>query len=63
MLEYRYYLGDAGFRLCYGIVVLFSRVRYYFEDYRESKRKSRTKKELYNLRYVCLRIIVERAFG
>ena len=63
VLEYRYYLGDAGFGSRHGIVVPFPGVRYHLDDSRASNRKPETRKELFNLRHASLRAVVERAFG
>ncbi|CCT64144.1 uncharacterized protein FFUJ_04665 [Fusarium fujikuroi IMI 58289] len=59
----RFYVGDAGFGACTGLLVPYIGIRYHLNDWKVSLEGPQNKEELYNLRHSRLRIIVELTFG
>ncbi|XLU45786.1 hypothetical protein S245_040600, partial [Arachis hypogaea] len=57
----KYYLGDAGFMLKFGILTPYRGVQYHLKEY--SVRESQNSKELFNHRHSSLRNVIERCFG
>ena len=59
----KYYLGDAGYALTSYCITPYRGERYHLKEWRQSKLRPKTAKELFNLRHSSLRNCVERAFG
>ncbi|XP_015934604.1 protein ALP1-like [Arachis duranensis] len=57
----KFYLGDAGFMLKYGLITPYRSVRYHLKEY--ARRGPENEKELFNLRHASLRNVIERSFG
>ncbi|XLU66840.1 hypothetical protein S245_025893, partial [Arachis hypogaea] len=53
----KFYLGDAGFMLKYGLITPYRSVRYHLKEY--ARRGPENEKELFNLRHASLRNIIE----
>ncbi|XLS46787.1 hypothetical protein HN51_021145, partial [Arachis hypogaea] len=54
----KFYLGDAGFMLKYGLITPYRSVRYHLKEY--ARRGPENEKELFNLRHASLRNVIER---
>jgi hypothetical protein len=67
LLEGKYYLGDAGFTYLDGLcLLLYDRVRYYLREWVDgngNRKVPKNYKELFNLRYLSLRMVVEKTFS
>jgi hypothetical protein len=59
----KYWLGDAGYPNTDTILVLYRGTRYHLKETRLAGKKPENTKELFNLRHVSLRNVVERIFG
>ncbi|XP_043709165.1 uncharacterized protein LOC122658309 [Telopea speciosissima] len=59
----KYYLVDVGFANKKGFLRPYCNVWYHLKEWKNSNLSSADKKELFNLRHIKLRSIIERAFG
>jgi hypothetical protein len=59
----KYWLRDASYRNSEYVMSLYRGVRYYLKEQQQADLRPNTAKELFNLRYVSLRNVIERIFG
>jgi hypothetical protein len=58
----KYWLGDAGYSYTEFILAPYRGTRYYLKEFEAIGLRPRNAKELFNLRYIALRNIIERIF-
>lgn len=59
----KYRLGDAGYSNSDYLLAPYKGVRYHLNEQKLASQKPANAKELFNLRYACLRNVIERIFG
>ena len=62
-MEGRLYLADAGYGVREGILTPYRTVRYHLREQALARLRPKTKEELFNLRHVQLRNVVQKIFG
>ncbi|XP_016192662.1 uncharacterized protein LOC107633564 [Arachis ipaensis] len=56
----KFYLGDVGFMLKHGLIILYRGVRYHLKEY--ARRGPENEKKLFNLHHASLKNVIERSF-